>query len=161
MRVRPATAEDVEFVALHMRERDMQELAALSECDDRGALAAQMKARYGGVEGVMCGYDETPIWVAMTMQQRPGVMTVGLVATDDFVSVSLASTRFFRSLFASYEAEGTHRIEAVSMATYEAAHRWMGLLGLKYEAGPFWGYGKGGEAFIQLARLRDAGPVGV
>lgn len=160
MRVDQASAEDIEHVALHMRERDYREFAALSFVEGRERMAQELVNRYAGRDGVLCGSKDGPIWVGMSMVTRPGVMTLGLFATDRFPAVGLATTRFVCNLLDRYEESGIHRIEAVSMEGYRMAHRWLRTIGLQRETEPMRGYGRNGEAFIQFARVKDAGAIG-
>jgi hypothetical protein len=83
-------------------------------------------------------------------------VTLAFFATDQFPEIALGLTKFIKDrLFPRYRAEGVHRIECLSMEGYDAAHRWIGVLGLKREA-VLPKFGKGGETFFQFAWVADA-----
>lgn len=162
MRIKAATAEDIRTVALAMRARDFEELTALSPVDTRKDLADLLVSRYAGRDDILCGSKaRQPICIGGTIEGRPNVISLLFFATDDFPRIALPITRFIRNnLFPRYFEAGVHRIEAASMEGYDAAHHWLGTLGLTPETGPMAGFGKRGEAFIQFAKVLHADPAG-
>lgn len=155
MKVFPARPEIIRHVALHMRDRDVEEFSAVSDYDDRESLAAALEQRYAGREDVLAFGDDTgPVAVGGVLGLRPGSGGLLFFATDRFPAVALPLTRAFRRVYLpAAAAEGIHRIEAVSIATHEDAHRWLGVLGLRFEAAHP-GYGKRGQTFFTYARVR-------
>lgn len=162
MRIDAPSRADILSVALAMRERDYDEFSALSFADDRTALAEALADRYAGRDDTFCAYaGDEPVAVGAMVQGRPNVVTLMFFATERMPEIGLALTKFItQRLFPAYRAKGVHRIECVSLEGYEEVHRWIEVLGLRREAGPFQGFGRRGEAFIQFAWVADASPVG-
>lgn len=161
MKIDAPSREDILSVARAMRARDYDEFSALSFADDREALAETLAERYADRDDTFCAYEDGPIAVGAMVQGRPGVVTLMFFATDRLPEIGLALTKFItQRLFPAYRARGVHRIECVSLDGYEEVHRWVEALGLRREAGPFYGFGKGGEAFVQFAWVADASPTG-
>lgn len=162
MKIDAPSREDILAVALAMRARDYDEFSALSFTDSREALAEVLAGRYADRDDTFCAYaGDDPVAVGAMVQSRPGVVTLMFFATDRLNEIGLALTKFItQRLFPAYRASGTHRIECVSLEGYDEVHRWIEVLGLRREAGPFHGFGKGGEAFVQFAWVADASPTG-
>jgi len=161
MKIDVATDEDIRAVALQMRERDFAEFSAVTPVETREALADLLAARYGGRPDVLCAsIDDGPVCIGGTIESRPNVMTLLFFATDKFPDIAIPITRFIRRLFSGYEKAGVHRIEAVSLDDYAQMHRWLRSLGLQDETGPMRNYGKGGETFIQFARVKSVCATG-
>lgn len=155
MRIDVTTPENVRHVAERMRASDYREFAALSHARNCAEMADVLTAAYGNhPSGICASHGSEPVAVGAMVEGRPNVMTLMFFATDEFPKIALPLTRFItKNLFEKYRAEGVHRIECVSIEGYDAAHRWIKLLGLQLEA-VFPGYGKGGEAFMQFAWVR-------
>lgn len=162
MRVEAASREHVRFVAENMRDRDFEEFSAVTEVSSRSELANYMADAYGGRPDVVCGLlDETPVCIGGSIAMRPNVVTLLFFATPDFAKIAYPATRFIKKeLFPRLVEAGTHRIEAVSLATYTDVHKWLHVLGLRQETGPLKNYGKNGEAFVQFAWCKDVCSVG-
>ncbi len=162
MKIDAPSREDILRVARAMRERDYDEFSALSFAGDREALAETLADRYADRDDTFCAFeDDDPVAVGAMVQGRPGVVTLMFFATDRLPEIGLALTKFItQRLFPAYRARGVHRIECVSLEGYEEVHRWIEVLGLQREAGPFRGFGKSGEAFVQFAWVADASPTG-
>ena len=142
-----ASASDARFVADNMTTRHRAEWAAV--LPDGVDAAEMLGALYAN--GVCARIGGEPVAVGDVFSVRPNVVTLGLVTTDAFPAAALAFTKFLRTgLFARLAAEGTHRIECSTLADFEAAHRWMSLLGLSEEA-RLRKYGRNGEDFKQFA----------
>lgn len=146
----------VAYVAENMRMTDVAEFMAVSPYDDRNSLAGALVEKYSTHPGVICASDELgPIAVGAMVETRPNVITLMFFATERFPDIAAPLTRFIRRrLFPRYRNVGVHRIECVSIAGYEAAHKWIKVLGLKEEA-IMEGYGKNGEMFHQFAWVKD------
>lgn len=157
MEIEPATAGDVQQVAVRMRAGDYDEFSAISFAQDRQHLAEILAARYGDRHDVLVGlWKGRPACIGGFVMGRPNVVSLLFFATDEFRSIGLGITRFIRqNLFPKLEAQGVHRFEAVSLATHSEAHKWLLLLGLTAETKPMLGYGREGQAFIQFAKVRD------
>lgn len=147
----------VRFVADRMRDKDAEEFLALSFAGNAAELADVMVHKYSANQQTFCFSDgDEPVAVGAMVEARPNVITLMFFATDAFPKLALQIARFTRQrLFPKYRAAGVHRIECVSIDGYEAAHRWIEILGLKREGGPMRGFGKGGETFHQFAWVAD------
>lgn len=156
MRVEEPTIERVRYVADRMRDSDADEFLAVSFAGSRAELADSLVERYADHPHGFCFMNgQTPVGVAAMVQARPNVITLMFFATDEFPKLAMAITRFtLRTLFPSYRAAGVHRIECASIDGYEAAHRWIEILGLSRE-GLFRGFGRNGETFHQFAWVAD------
>lgn len=159
MRIDAATPATVRYVAETMRQSDFAEFSAVSRAETRQALADDLTARYGDHPDVLvASFESRPVAVGAMIEARPNVITLFFFATDQFPLIALQMTRFIRQrLFPRYKAAGVHRIECVSIEGYEAAHRWIEILGLEPEA-DMPGYGRAGETFRQFAWVSDVRP---
>ncbi|MBZ9706064.1 hypothetical protein LB543_04935 [Mesorhizobium sp. ESP7-2] len=148
----------VRYVADNMREKDVEEFLAVSFARNRGELADSLVERYGAHQHAF-GFsddDDTPVGVGAMVEGRPNVITLMFFATPLFNKLALPIARFTkRRLFPGYIETGVHRIECISIAGYEEAHRWIRLCGMS-EEGVFRGFGKRGETFHQFAWVADA-----
>jgi len=161
MRLDAPTREDVAFVAVRMRPRDMEEFMAVSYAVNEAELVEGLVARYGGAHDAFCAYQgDIPVAVGAMVEHRPNVVTLMFFATAELPMIGAALTRWIRQrLFPQYRARGVHRIECASIDGYVSVHRWVQALGLKREA-VMPKYGRGGETFIQFAWVADESPVG-
>ena len=142
-----ATEVDVAAVAESMTERHKAEWHAL--------LPDGVEARDVVIErftdGVCARLGGEPVAVGEVFINRPGVASLGLVTTEAFPAAALAFTRFLRGgLFQGLKNEGVHRIECMTLTHFEAARRWMAMLGLEEEA-VLRSYGRDREDFVQFA----------
>lgn len=144
------------YVAERMRAKDVEEFLALSFARNKAELADAMVEKYGANTQAFCFSDGAePVAVGAMVEARPNVITLMFFATDNFPRLALRIARFTKHrLFPNYRQAGVHRIECVSIAGYEHAHKWIRLCGMK-EEGAFRGFGKGGETFHQFAWVAD------
>ena len=156
MKIDGPSYERVLHVVSNMRSSDVTEFLALSPAGDRRALSAVLLEKYQAHDGVICASDDiAPIAIGAMIELRPNVITLMFFATDRFPLIAAPLTRFIRQrLFPRYRNIGVHRIECVSIAGYEEAHKWIRVLGLQEEA-ILPGYGKRGETFHQFAWVSD------
>lgn len=155
MKIEKANTEAVRQVALAMRDRDFEEFSAVSTARSRRELAEYLTASYGMRDDVQVAYYEgKPIAVIGQIMLWPNVVSLLFFATEDFPKIIIPVTRFYRKLFNRFEAEGVHRIQAVSLAGYNYTHQFLSLFDLAPEGPPMLGFGKNGEAFIQFARVK-------
>lgn len=148
-------------VASRLRERDREEFAAIFGTDDPQALAQAMLEAYGDLDGLLTGcLDNGPaVFVGGAVWTRPNVAAILFMATDDFPTIAKSATRFIRDEFLpQLDAEGFHRIEAVTLASYANMQRWLRLLGFRQE-GVAEAYGANREDFHHFARVRVARPT--
>lgn len=159
MRIDTPTSEHVRYVADHIRPKDAEEFLAVSFAGTQAELADSLVERYSAHHQAYCFSDDdgTPVAVGAMCEGRPNVITLMFFATERFAKLALPIARFTKHrLFPEYRAAGVHRIECISIAGYEQAHRWIRLCGMQ-EEGVFRGFGKGGETFHQFAWVADAG----
>jgi hypothetical protein len=156
MRIDGPSPDHVGFVLNNIRQSDVKEFLAVSFASNSEQLARDLLPKYCEHSGVICASDDVgPVAVGAMIEARPNVITLMFFATDRFPLIALPLTKFIRQrLFPRYRKVGVHRIECVSIAGYDEAHRWIEALGLTKEA-ELPGYGKGGETFIQFAWVAD------
>lgn len=162
MKIEPATAADVRHVALHMRERDFDEFRGISRFDSRVELSECLAGIYGGRSDILCGsLDGVPICIGGSIEAWPNVVSLLLLATDDFPKIGRQITKFVRNeLFPRYFGSGVHRIQAVSLDGYSQIHEWLNLIGLRREGPPMRGFGKNGEDYVMFAKVKHVRPLG-
>ena len=150
------SARHVRYVAERMRAQDVEEFLALSFASNKAELADTMVEKYAANTQAFCFSEGAePVAVGAMVEARPNVITLMFFATDSFPRLALRIARFTKHrLFPSYRKAGVHRIECVSIAGYDHAHKWIRLCGMK-EEGAFRGFGKGGETFHQFAWVAD------
>lgn len=155
MRIEPAAQQDIYYVALNMRDRDYAEINAVSFTNSREELASHFATQLRGRPDILCAWwGDKPVCVGGFIENRPRTISLALFATDDFPKIGLGLTRFIRKqMFPRLEKAGVHRIEALSLAGYDSVHAWLRTLGLEQEGGPMKNYGRGGEEFIQFAKV--------
>lgn len=159
LRIEPARADEIYYVAVNMRESDRREFAATVSFDDREDIAHLLVSRFSGRPEILAVEDGDKLFaIGGLVELRPNVATLLFYATAEMATGGAAITRYIKStLFPAAIARGVHRIECQSIVGHDDAHRWIEFLGLKQEAPPFEGFGKNGEAFIQFAWVKDAG----
>jgi len=160
MRLRTPSPETVHAVALAMRDSDLEEFLALNHVDNRAALALSLSERYGNRAEVLVAWSfNKPVAVGAFFEGRPGVVTLMFFAADAWEPISKPLSLKLRRMMDALRENGTHRIEAVALASHAEARRWLEFFGLKPEGPPLRGYGKNGEIFQQYAWVSDACPL--
>jgi hypothetical protein len=158
MQTPQATAEQIRYVALRMRERDWAEFTAMSFLDDRELVAQSLEENYAGLDGII-GFtadDGTPFGIGGPVWLRPNVASLLFFATDDFRRHVVPMTRYVKGvMMPGIRAQGAHRIECFSLSTYTEMQQWVELFGLRPEA-TLRGYGRNGEDFISFAWVKGA-----
>ncbi|MGE5537323.1 MAG: hypothetical protein ACM30I_01805 [Gemmatimonas sp.] len=147
--LRPLDRDAVAFVAAHMRACDREEIFATRWDDDASAIADETVAcaRFG----VVAWASGAPVAVVCAMPLWPGVWTVAMYATDAWLMVAGAVTRWIRrELMPNVAATGAHRVECRSLASHGTAHRWLERLGGRREA-TLTDYGRNRECFYVYA----------
>lgn len=159
MRLSQATRDDVHAVALSMRDSDLEEFLALNHAEDRETLAIELAARYGRYENALVAHhNDEPVAVGAFVTGRPGVVTLMFFASDAWQPIAARLSQRLARMMEVMREEGTHRIEAVALASHAEARRWLEFFGLRPEGPPMRGYGKNGEIFQQYAWVSDACP---
>lgn len=143
-------------VALNMRQRDYEEIAALCFCENRKELADQLARSWADHKTtIVCGTKELGGIAALTyIPMRKGVWNLGLFATNNFQKIHLSLTKLvINSIIPVLDNANAHRVEAQSIVGYKTVHDWLKFLGLKEES-ILKGYGKNKEDFINFAWVR-------
>lgn len=143
-------------VALNMRERDYEEIVALSFCENRKELADQLARTWSGHQTTLvCGTKELGGIAAITyIPMRKGVWNLGLFATNNFQKIHLSLTKLIiNSIIPVLDKANAHRVEAQSIVGYETVHNWLRFLGLNEES-VLHGYGRNKEDFVNFAWVR-------
>lgn len=155
------TPEHIASVASRLRERDREEMTAVFGPLAPDVLADVLRENYGRHEGLLtgCRDDGEPVFVGGGVQLRPNTASILFMATDDFPGIAKAATKFIRDTYLpALEAQGIHRVEAVTLASYVEMQRWLRLLGFRQE-GVAQAYGANGEDFHYFARCKLARPT--
>jgi hypothetical protein len=162
MTIERATRQQIYAVAVGMRSRDFDEIAALNFADNRSQLAQMLADRHANNEDVLCcAWHGFPVCVGGFLLTRPNVISLMMFATSDFPKVGLGLTRFIKKqMFPRLERAGVHRIEALSLDGYDEIHDWLRVLGLEAETKPLRNFGKNGEAFRYFSKVMDVRPAG-
>lgn len=161
MKIEPATPATVRQVAFNMRERDFEEFRALSFFDTREGVAEDLVRRYAILGTSFCVFHkDVPVCIGGDVEAWPNVVNLLFFATDDFAKVAIPVTRFVkRELLPRYDEAGVHRVQAIALAGGSDIGGWLQTLGLAPET-YLHRYGKGGEDFMQFARVRHVRETG-
>lgn len=155
MRIEPATLDDIITVAASMRAADYAELSALSWSESRGALLEELAVQWARRDLVAVHHGGEAVAVGGLFENRPRVITLGLVATPRFTEIAIPLTRYVKQrMIRPAISAGAHRVEAITLSTHLASQRWLMALGLAPRS-VLERYGKGGEDFIMFAWVRS------
>lgn len=148
VQIAPLSLGLVAFVTQNMRPLDRLEANATSFSEEPADLAVDVCMHWGPT-GAVLGI-ERPIAVIGATQRWPNVWTAWMFATDEFPRIGKAATRYARDvLLPTVRNVGMVRADARSLASNVAAHRWIELIGGRFES-ELKGFGKNGEDFVQF-----------
>lgn len=155
-----ADPDMVYAVSKNMRERDFEEMIAVSFTGNREELASELARIYGGLPMAVCfGIEDRPVCILSALVLHPGVWSIGLWATDEFQKVGHFVTRWaLKRYFPALRAAGMHRLECKSIVGYNEIHDWLRYLGF-LEGNIEKMFGKNGEDFITFY-WHDGLPIG-
>ena len=147
--VTQATPAMVYEVSKNMRERDFQELRAVSWEDDREKMAQGLAVRYGDFPMAFClGWNNKPICILTAVNAYPGVWSMGMWATRDLPKIGKELNIFsMRDLFLALRLCGMHRVECKSIVGYTQVHKWLRHIGFVQGETEVM-YGKNKEDFV-------------
>jgi hypothetical protein len=139
----------VEYICLHMRKEDREEILGLMPHDSTIQLATEMThmMRNQG-RGRIAWHKGRPAALMAFIELRSGVWEVWMCGTEDFKNVAFELARWCRK-----EANDIlkhckgHRLQATSRADYHEAHKLIRALGGIPEGPPLRKFGKGGEDY--------------
>jgi|TARA_R110000823_G_scaffold94861_2_gene207246 hypothetical protein len=129
----PTCYSDVVHIARNMRELDAEEILPLIWGGTPENLAAVVIAAGGLATVALSG--GVPVAAYGATQTRPKCWSVWMFATDQWPKVALSVTRRLKTevIETIYEV-GAVRADCWSMEGHHVAHRWLEMLGAKYEA---------------------------
>jgi hypothetical protein len=143
-----ATLRDLTFIAANMRRRDREEIMCqLPE----GTSTAEVAAYAMQANPHVATLDGQPVAAFGAVGRTVSVLEAWAWGTDRMPRAVPAITRYVaRVLMPQWLDAGVRRLEARSIATHTAAHRWMTSTGAALEcAMP--DYGRDGEGFYLFA----------
>jgi hypothetical protein len=130
------TLMDVEYICLHMRERDKQEIFGLRPHNSEIRLAWEAYHHILNCgRGRIAWHKGKPAALAAFTESWPGVWDVWMAGTEDFEAAAIPLLRWFRK-----EANeilsvcNGHRLQCDSRADYESAHKMIEAFGGQREA---------------------------
>lgn len=118
----------------------------------RGTLAA------GGLQWVVW-LNDLPVASLGAAPVLPGLWSAWFYATDEWLAAAGDTHRWVcRVLRPALLRLGARRVECLSLAGHDTAHRWLRALGAR-EEGTLRQRGRNGEDFVMFAWTRDPDPV--
>lgn len=137
MRLEPAGALEIHYVAKNMRGDSFAEFSALYPVESRRELAGTLMVKYDR-PGVYAAFiDDYPVVIGAFLDARPGVTTTLFFATDRFPQVARPLSKAVRfQVFPALQAGGIYRVETMSLVGNAATHRWLTWIGLQPEGEP-------------------------
>jgi hypothetical protein len=148
-------------VAYRMREKDYDEISAISFAKDRKELADGLSVACCKTPAMYVCSEERPIVVIGWSMPRPNIAQIGMFATDEYTKIASGINRFVvREMFQDINRYNIHRLECFSLGSHAQAHSWLEWLGLKKEA-DLEGYGRNGEKFVSFAWTRKPGATDI
>ena len=145
----PLTYEATEYICLHLRDRDAQEIYGLRWTDSPLALAQDtysIIAQHG--VGWVALWDGRPVATLGIVEKWPRVWQVFSYGTDDWRRSVLTLSRHGKTVIKDYLlSRDAHRLECETHCEHIDAHRWLEMMGAEKE-GIRSGYGKDGSDYI-------------
>jgi len=148
-----ATLGTLYNVAINMRQKDYEEISALTFCNNKSELADHLSRSWSNhATSIVCGTKEDGAIAALTyIPTRKGVYNCGLYATNKFQKIHISLTKLIiNSIIPVLNKAKAHRIEAQSIDGYTTVHNWLRFLGFKEES-VLRNYGRNKENFINFA----------
>lgn len=149
------TLHDIEYIALHMRENDKDEIFGLLPHDStvRFAWEAYHVILNTG-RGKIAWHNGMPAALAAFTENWPGNWQVWMFGTDDFKSAAIPLIRWFRKEANEILSvcEG-RRLQADSIASHDEAHKMIQAFGGRPEGPPMKAYGKQGADYQRFVWL--------
>ena len=160
-RIGPFDYMDCLYVCRNMRAEDVREMMASRGPGETSAEGIAFDCETAKDYTLLAYNDDEPIAVFGVFPIHSSAFLAYMFATDRFHKVSLPLTRWGkRHGLKALRALGARRVEALSLADRDAAHKWIEFFGAKKES-----YvprlGIRGEDFIRFVYLwsEDDGPV--
>lgn len=158
LRLVKPTVMDLGYLAMRMREDEIEQYLALTDADEYDPdTAARGFAAIPGISFALVTPDNLPVCAGGMEEVRPGIWQTWMVGTQDgwnryWRSITKHTRRVMDGLLASGRAR---RIQTNALASRTAAIEWYRRgLGMAYE-GLWKAYGKHGEDVMCFARLRE------
>lgn len=148
---------ELEYICLHMRERDKQEIFGMLSHDSPLRLAWESYHYIlNNGRGQIAWHNGRPAAIAAFTETHPGVWNVWAFGTEDFKASAVPLIRWFRK-----EARDIlsvcagHRLQCDSRADYEEAHKYIMAFGGRPEGPPMKAYGKDGADYQRFVWLKS------
>lgn len=140
-------------VCRNMNSADYNELSAISLLGEANDFCDAMAVQSNQLDG--CKYallkDEEPICIGGLAPISAGVLNVWGIGTDRVAEVATEYTLFARRMIRwGMHLPHVNRIQAVTAATHNQAHRWLQLAGLSQES-VLRRFGRNGENYFMYA----------
>jgi hypothetical protein len=149
----PLHYPDVVYIARHMRRQDREEFAATAGPQTPETIAAYTCAHC--TDGFVALVEGIPVATFGASVITPGRhIQLFMYATDRWEEVALPASLLIRRHLVRYRDTSYTRAQAVTLGTYEWAHRWMETLGMRKEA-VLHDYGWNRETFFIYAWTRS------
>lgn len=126
--------EDIEFIALNMRDEDRAEIFGMRHDDNPITLAAETfnALRFG--LGRIFYAEGRPAAVCGAVPRHPGVWYAFAYGTHEWGSVVRSVTAYARNELGPALRENAHRVECQSRFDHVSAHKWLAWLGAERES---------------------------
>jgi len=152
--VRPANLRDASWITANMQRLDREEI--FCQLNDGVTTAQLAEWLILGGDGFIAYLRDEPVMLFGTTPIAASCMSVWAMGTRQTPRVIPAVSRYLIETHIPWRLEqGFNSMEARSLVTHGAAHRWMESMG-GVRHGPAFVFGKGGEHFI-LYRWTVAG----
>lgn len=150
------TLHDLEYVCLHMRARDQEEIYGMLPHDNPCRLAWESYhhiLNFG--RGRIAWHNGKPAAIAAFTESWPGCWSVWMFGTDDFKLCAIPLLRWFRNEAREIltVCQG-RRLQCDSIVGYDEAHKMIQAFGGVPEGPPMEDYGKGGQAYQRFVWLQ-------
>lgn len=147
----------IDYIAMHMRDEDWNEIVNLLDHDSRiqfGWQAYMLMTTRG--RGRVVWHDRKPAIGVAFIEHRPGLWDVQMYGTDDFRFAAKHALRWIRDTLPDLRDNlGGRRLQADSHIDHVEAHRFMRMLGARQEGEPMRKFGKDGSSYLRFVWIDD------
>ncbi|MBW8640488.1 hypothetical protein K1W69_25070 [Hoeflea sp. WL0058] len=155
----PATLRDVSYIVANLRPDDRSEIRCQVPPDAKPAAIAASGLAAGEAFVVLRGGQPSGAFGFAPISE--GVLSAWAYGACGFERCIPAVTRFvFRELVDAWNAGGIRRIEARSIDSHTAAHRWLEATGARRRCA-LEQWGRNGERFLLYEWVRGGVPASV
>lgn len=146
----------MEYICLHMREKDAEEILALRSHDSRVLLGWELFHHIDRCgRGAIAWHNGKPAAFAALCEHWGGVWEAFMAGTDDFKAVAMPLARWFRNTANDIiEHHKGHRLQCESRVGYDEAQAYIKALGGVEEGPPMRKYGKDGSDYQRFVWIK-------